>query len=173
MGALGKDSAHGCLCLSCTLKSCTLIDVRGDPASNEVELRFEIQRRQVSVLCQAAATLVSVFSRKIRLVQRYMTPSAGRRLLNQYMTCGFLVGAVHPLRLAERVECLGGLGECVEGTHAHPLPGTRTPLDALSCWLWQDIIDDSVCQGVMTPVPTPNLRTHADGRGESAIHRRL
>ncbi len=59
--------------------------------SSEVVLRFDIQRRQVSVLCQAAATLVSVFSRKIRLVQRYMTPAAGRRLLNQYMTVGFLV----------------------------------------------------------------------------------
>ncbi len=92
--------------------TCTLFDVRGDPASNEVELRFEIQRRQVSVLCQAAATLVSVFSRKIRLVQRYMTPSAGRRLLNQYMTCGFLVGAVHPLRFAEIVDSLGGFGKC-------------------------------------------------------------
>jgi hypothetical protein len=52
---------------------------------------LEIEMRSDIVLCQAVTTLVTCFVRKLRLVQRYMSPTAGRRLLSQYHQVGFYV----------------------------------------------------------------------------------
>jgi hypothetical protein len=52
---------------------------------------LEIEMRSDIVLCQAVTTLVTCFVRKLRLVQRYMSPAAGRRLLSQYHQVGYFV----------------------------------------------------------------------------------
>ena len=59
--------------------------------AEQSKLRFAIEKRSDVVLCQAVSTLVTAFSRKLRLVQRYMSPEAGRRLLLQYSRVGFLL----------------------------------------------------------------------------------
>ena len=97
-------------------------NVSSEDKQSEVQLRFEIQQRQAMVLSQAATTLISAFARKIRLVQRYMTPAAGRRLLNMYATVGFLVrGEAAPLHkgVGLVVKSLSASIECVP---AHLLP---------------------------------------------------
>jgi hypothetical protein len=56
----------------------------------QMDLAWAIEQRIDVVVCQAATALVTAFARKVRLVQRYMTPYDGRTLLEQYARTGFL-----------------------------------------------------------------------------------
>eukprot|EP01138_Halocafeteria_seosinensis_P001185 gb/GECG01001213.1/.p1 GENE.gb/GECG01001213.1/~~gb/GECG01001213.1/.p1 ORF type:complete len:1811 (+),score=178.29 gb/GECG01001213.1/:1-5433(+) len=55
-----------------------------------LQLAIDITSREDVVICQAATALVTCFSRKIRLIQRYMHPLDGRKLLRQFYSVGFL-----------------------------------------------------------------------------------
>ena len=55
-----------------------------------LQLAINITSREDIVISQAATALVTCFSRKLRLIQRYMHPHDGRKLLRRYFKVGFL-----------------------------------------------------------------------------------
>lgn len=75
----------------------------------EENLVWDIQFRHDVVLCQAASALVTAFSRRLRILQRYMLPRDGTRVLEQWMRAGFLCAVESLLSTAGKE--LGMLGD--------------------------------------------------------------
>ncbi len=101
------------------------------------DLLWEIERRMDVVVCQAATALVTAFARKVRLIQRYMPPADGRRLLEQYARTGFLFAAESLLSTAgKEIGMLGDFDVGVRMLDAFAFrlrpPTARSPSGAVS-----------------------------------------
>jgi len=55
------------------------------------ELTLQLELRSDVIMAQALTAAVTAFTRKVRLIQRYMPIADGRKLLDQYMRIGFLL----------------------------------------------------------------------------------